>query len=74
MTVTVYAKPGCPPCNATIKALEKLHIAYVRLDVTDNPAALEACQALGYLSAPVVVAGDDHWQGFRPDRIAALVA
>jgi glutaredoxin-like protein NrdH len=23
--------------------------------------------------APVVVADDDHWSGFRPDRIKALV-
>jgi glutaredoxin-like protein NrdH len=28
--------------------------------------------ALGYLQAPVVTAGDDHWSGFRPDRIKAL--
>jgi glutaredoxin-like protein NrdH len=25
-----------------------------------------------YLQAPVVVAGNDHWSGFRPDRIKAL--
>jgi len=28
--------------------------------------------ALGYLQAPVVVAGGEHWSGFRPDRINAL--
>jgi glutaredoxin-like protein NrdH len=28
--------------------------------------------ALGYLQAPVVVTGNDHWSGFRPDRIKAL--
>ena len=28
--------------------------------------------ALGYLQAPVVVAGGEHWSGFRPDRIKAL--
>jgi len=28
--------------------------------------------ALGYLQAPVVVAGTDHWSGFRPDRIKTL--
>ena len=28
--------------------------------------------ALGYLQAPVVVAGNEHWSGFRPDRIKAL--
>jgi glutaredoxin-like protein NrdH len=28
--------------------------------------------ALGYLQAPVVVAGTEHWSGFRPDRIRAI--
>ena len=32
----------------------------------------ECSSTLGHLSAPVVVAGGDHWAGFRPDRIAAL--
>lgn len=73
MTVTVYAKPGCPPCDATIRTLEKLGLAYVKLDVTEDTAAYEACQAFGYLNTPVVVAGDQHWSGFRPDRIGALV-
>lgn len=26
-----------------------------------------------YLQAPVVIAGDQHWSGFRPDRIKGLV-
>ena len=25
-----------------------------------------------YLQAPIVVAGNEHWSGFRPDRIKAL--
>jgi glutaredoxin-like protein NrdH len=28
--------------------------------------------ASGYLQAPVVVAGEDHWAGFRPDLIKAI--
>jgi glutaredoxin-like protein NrdH len=28
--------------------------------------------ALGYQQAPDVEAGNDHWSGFRPDRIKAL--
>lgn len=27
---------------------------------------------LGYTAAPVVVAGEDHWSGFRPDKLATL--
>ena len=29
---------------------------------------------LGYLQAPVVVAGDTHWAGFSPDKINNLAA
>ena len=45
-----------------------------KLDVTEDREARQQVEALGYTSAPVVVAGDDHWSGFRPDRINALVA
>ena len=74
MTVTVYTKPACVQCNATYKALDKAGVAYEVVDITENPDAREYVMALGYLSAPVVVAGDDHWSGFRPDRIKALTA
>ena len=72
MTVTVYTKPACVQCNATYKALDKAGVAYDVVDITENPDAREYVMALGYLQAPVVVAGDDHWSGFRPDRIKAL--
>lgn len=74
MIVTVYARPGCPPCDATIRTLEKLGLAYVKLDIDADTKALEACKTFGYGSTPVVVAGDQNWSGFRPDRIKALVA
>ena len=28
--------------------------------------------SLGHLQAPVVVAGGEHWSGYRPDQIKAL--
>lgn len=74
MTVTVYTQPACVQCNATKKALDKAGIAYDVVDVSENTHAREYVMALGYLTAPVVVAGDAHWSGFRPDRIKALVA
>ena len=72
MNVTVYTKPACVQCNATYRALDKKGIAYTSVDVTEDPAALEQLKKMGYLQAPVVVVGDDHWSGFRPDRIKAL--
>ncbi len=71
-TVTVYTKPACVQCTATYKALDKAGVLYTPVDITTDAAARDYVLALGYLQAPVVVAGDQHWSGFRPDRIKAL--
>ncbi|TXH22927.1 MAG: redoxin NrdH [Mycobacterium sp.] len=71
-TITVYTKPACVQCNATYKALDKSGIEYNKIDISVDSDAREYVMSLGYLQAPVVVAGDDHWSGFRPDRIKAL--
>lgn len=73
MAVTVYSKPACVQCNATYRALGKAGIEYAVVDITENAQAREHVMSLGYLQAPVVVAGDDHWAGFRPDRIKTLM-
>ena len=72
MTITVYTKPACVQCSATYKALDQQGIAYAKVDITLNSEARDYVMALGYLQAPVVVAENDHWSGFRPDRINAL--
>ena len=72
MSITVYTKPACVQCNATYKALDKQGIAYEKVDISLDSEARDYVMALGYLQAPVVVAGGVHWSGFRPDRIKAL--
>ena len=42
------------------------------IDLTEDAAAMEHVTALGYRQAPVVIAGDAHWAGFRPDMIGRL--
>lgn len=74
MTVTVYTKPACVQCNMTYRALDKLGVKYNTVDITEDPAALELIKGMGYLQAPVVIAGDDHWSGFQPDKITALAS
>lgn len=74
MTVTVYTKPGCVQCRATFKALDKAGIEYSVIDVATDHEARAYVESLGYLAAPVVVAGQDHWSGFRPDRIGRLTS
>jgi len=74
MSITVYTKPACVQCNATYRALDKEGIEYSVVDITEDAEARDYVMALGYLQAPVIVAGDDHWSGFRPDRIKSLTA
>lgn len=72
MTITVYSKPACVQCNATYRALDKAGHEYTIVDISLDADARDHVMSLGYLQAPVVIADDEHWSGFRPDRIAAL--
>lgn len=72
MTITVYSKPACVQCTATYRALSRRGLTYNVVDITQDGAALEALRARGFVQAPVVVAGDQAWSGYRPDRITAL--
>jgi glutaredoxin-like protein NrdH len=74
MSITVYSKPACVQCDATYRALDKRGIEYTIVDISADAEALEMVRGLGYLQAPVVVAGSEHWSGFRPDQIVALAA
>jgi glutaredoxin-like protein NrdH len=74
MTITVYTKPSCVQCDATYRALDAKGIEYETLDLFQDPDALAKVKALGYLQAPVVVTDEDHWSGFRPDKIDELAA
>ncbi|MBS4103098.1 glutaredoxin-like protein NrdH [Tsukamurella paurometabola] len=70
--ITVYTKPACGQCIATYRALDKAGLDYNVVDISVDDEARDYVMALGYLQAPVVVAGDEHWSGFRPERIKEL--
>ncbi|RCW87150.1 ribonucleoside-diphosphate reductase class Ib glutaredoxin subunit [Paracoccus lutimaris] len=72
MTITVYSKPACVQCTATTRALEARGLAYQLIDLTEDDDAMELVTSMGYRQAPVVVAGEAHWAGFRPDMIGSL--
>ena len=74
MTVTVYTKPSCVQCTATYRALNATGIEFDIFDVSVDEKALQTVKELGYLQAPVVIADDEHWSGFRPDKIDELAA
>lgn len=71
--VTVLSKPSCVQCVATYRALDSKGIEYKVRDMSEDSEAMALAKELGYLQAPVVISGDQHWSGFRPDKISALV-
>lgn len=72
--VQLFGKPSCGGCVATKMALDKSKIPYEYRDITTDPAAKAIVDGLGYSQAPVVVSGDVHWSGFRPDRVKLLAS
>lgn len=70
--VTVLSKPSCVQCVATYRALDSKGIKYEIKDMSEDPEALALAKELGYLQAPVIISGDQHWSGFRPDLIGQI--
>ena len=70
--VTLYSKPACPQCTMTERLLAQLEIPFEKVDVTLDESALKTVTDLGYMQAPVVMVGEEHWSGFQPDRVKAI--
>jgi glutaredoxin-like protein NrdH len=72
MRIIIYTKDNCVQCNATKNAMDRQGIAYQLINLDNQPEAIDNLKTLGYRQVPVVMADDDHWSGFRPDKIASL--
>lgn len=71
--ITVYTKSSCRQCVQTKRVLDKEGLEYSEVNIEDDMDARQYVTGdLGYVQAPVVVAGDEHWAGFRPQRIKDL--
>ena len=70
--VVIYTMPNCVQCNATKKYCDDKNIEYTTVDISTDPSAYNLVSSLGYKQAPVVIAGDSHWSGFRLDMLATL--
>ncbi len=70
--IIVYSKPACIQCTATTREMDRKGIDYTVVDMSKDEDALVTVRDMGYMQAPVVVAGEEHWSGFRPDKIGSL--
>lgn len=73
MSVVVYTQPSCSQCEQTKRYLSVKEIPFEVVDITENQEAFDFVVSLGYRSVPVVVSGEEHWSGFRLDRLSSLV-
>ena len=70
--ITVYSKPACIQCTATTREMDRRGIPYSLIDITKDDQAYDKVRKLGYMQAPVVISEEDHWSGFRPDKIGSI--
>ena len=73
MNITVYTLPACVQCDSTKRMLTKAMVDFEVIDLSTDPAAMERIKELGYTQAPVVEAGNQHWSGFRMERLQSLI-
>lgn len=75
--IVIYTTgPECIRCTMTKRLLTQSGVVFVEVDIRTHPAAREyIVEELGYTEAlVVVVSGEDHWSGFRPDKLGALAS
>lgn len=74
MPAVIYTLPSCVQCDTSKRLMKSMNIEYTEVDLSQNEEAYEMVRALGYTSAPVIISGEQHWSGFRMERIKSLVA
>ncbi|MEW8525323.1 MAG: glutaredoxin 3 [Candidatus Thiodiazotropha endolucinida] len=63
--VSIYTKPNCPYCSHAKALLESRGIAYVELDVTEDPKILtEMVERTGGRTFPQIVVGSQAIGGY----------
>lgn len=70
--LTIYSLPNCSQCEMTKKLFNREGLEYKEVMLSEDAEAAKAITDLGYKSAPVVFYGEEHWSGFRPDRIMKI--
>jgi glutaredoxin-like protein NrdH len=69
MQVTVYSNPNCVQCEQTKKWLTNKSIRFETKMIADSPEVQAIIDANKFQAAPVVVAGEKVWSGFRLDHL-----
>lgn len=73
MSVIVYSNPNCVQCEQTKKFLTLKGVEFESKMISESPEIFALIEEKGYKAAPVVVAGENSWSGFKLDKLNDLV-
>ena len=69
MRVEVYSAEWCRDCRAAKQFLETHGVAYIEIDVEQDPAAFdEVLRNVGKRAIPQMVINGEWWQPYAPGR------
>jgi glutaredoxin-like protein NrdH len=71
--VVVYSKPNCQQCEMTKTYLSNKGVDYIVVDISKDQDAFSRISQLGYRQVPVVESGEEHWSGFQPAKLNAIL-
>jgi glutaredoxin-like protein NrdH len=72
MNVTVYTNKNCVQCDATKRWLEQNKINFETALISDSPEVDALIKEKNFQAAPVVVAGEMSWSGFRLEKLKTI--
>ena len=74
MKITLYSLPACVQCDSTKRMLNKAGLEFEEIDLSKSKKAMSRIKDLGYTQAPVIEAGNQHWSGFRMERLQQIIS
>ena len=71
--VEVFTQEYCPSCRQVEALLNEHGVPFQSHDVLEDPDALEAIAARGYMSTPITRFGDTWVAGFDREKLLQLI-
>ena len=76
MKVLVYTLPNCVQCDMTKKQFKAAGVVFEETNVKDLPEETlrHIREEYGFTQAPIVIADEQIWSGFKLERIKGVIA
>lgn len=71
---TIFSQPGCVQCTAVKRKLSEKGVEYQEVDASEVPEALALVKdEWGYQRVPVTYFQGEHFGGYDPYKVEALI-